>query len=213
VIGLRPARDYKRLEDGDQGPNTGGMGSFTPVAGFGDEFVADTVNRMIKPVLGALAEDGIPYVGFIYAGLMLTATGPKVLEFNCRLGDPETQALLPTMESDLLELIVACVNGAAGGVEVAWSDQHAVNVVLAAKGYPDAPVAGDEISGLELPDAHSVVFHAGTRRQGGTTVTAGGRVLSAVGLGQDLNAARRHAFDRASTIHYAGKQYRTDIAT
>jgi phosphoribosylamine--glycine ligase len=213
VIGLRPARDYKRLEDDDHGPNTGGMGSFTPVEGFGDDFVTDTVERMIKPVLSTLADDGIPYVGFIYAGLMLTASGPKVLEFNCRLGDPETQALLPTMESDLLALIVACVDGTAAGMEVAWSDQHAVNIVLAAKGYPESPTAGDEITGLEPADEHSVLFHAGTRRQGDKTVTAGGRVLSAVGLGADLDAARRHAYDRASTIHFAGKQYRTDIAT
>ena len=154
-----------------------------------------------------------PLIEFIYAGLMLTDSGPKVLEFNCRLGDPETQALLPTMESDLLELIIACIDGAAGGVEVAWSDSHAVNIVLAAKGYPESPVAGDEISGLAPADEHSVVFHAGTRRQGDRTVTAGGRVLSAVGLGRDLDAARRHAYDRASTIHFAGKQYRTDIAT
>jgi phosphoribosylamine--glycine ligase len=213
VIGLRPARDYKRLGDDDSGPNTGGMGSFTPVEGFGDEFVADTVDQMIKPVLGALADDGIPYVGFIYAGLMLTESGAKVLEFNCRLGDPETQALLPTMESDLLELIISCIDGAAGAVEVAWSDHHAVNVVLAAKGYPESPLSGDEITGLEPADEHSAVFHAGTRRQGDKIVTGGGRVLSAVGLGRDLDTARRHAYDRASTIHFAGKQYRTDIAT
>jgi phosphoribosylamine--glycine ligase len=213
IIGLRPARDYKRLGDDDQGPNTGGMGSFSPVAGFGDDFVAATVDQMIKPVLGALADDGIPYVGFIYAGLMLTESGPKVLEFNCRLGDPETQALLPTMKSDLLELIISCIDGTAGGTEVGWSDQHAVNIVLAAKGYPESPVAGEEISGLEPADEHSVVFHAGTRRHGDKIVTAGGRVLSAVGLGRDLDTARRNAYDRASTIHFAGKQYRTDIAT
>ena len=141
------------------------MGSFTPVAGFGDDFVADTIERMIKPVLNTLAEDGIPYVGFIYAGLMLTAGGPKVLEFNCRLGDPETQALLPTMESDLLDLIMACVDGSASGMTAAWSDRSAVNVVLAAKGYPDAPVKGDAISGLDHPDEIRWCSRPGPRRR------------------------------------------------
>jgi len=213
VIGLRPARDYKRLADDDRGPNTGGMGSFTPVPGFGDDFVADTVEHMIKPVLSTLAEDGIPYVGFIYAGLMLTSQGPKVLEFNCRLGDPETQALLPTMESDLLELILSCVDGSASGVTATWSDQSAVNVVLAAKGYPEASVRGDAISGLDHSDEDSVVFQAGTTTEGSRTITAGGRVLSIVGLGSDLDAARDAAYARAATLDFAGKQYRTDIAT
>ncbi len=213
VIGLRPARDYKRLADGDRGPNTGGMGSFTPVAGFGDDFVEDTIDQMAKPVLKVMAEDGIPYVGFIYAGLMLTKTGPKVLEFNCRLGDPETQALLPIMESDLLELIAACVEGSAATASVEWSDQHAVNVVLAAKGYPEGPVRGDEIAGLDLPETGSVVFQAGTAADAGRLVTAGGRVLSVIGLGPDLDTARSRAYARASTIDFAGKQYRTDIAT
>ncbi len=212
VIGLRPARDYKRLEDGDGGPNTGGMGSFTPVPGFGDEFVRTTVEQMIKPVLAVLADDGVHYVGFIYVGLMLTDVGPKVLEFNCRLGDPETQALLPTMKTDLLELIIACVDGSAAAADVEWSSGSAVNVVLAAKGYPRSPVRGDEITGLADDDSHSIVFHAGTGRRHDLTLTNGGRVLSVVGLGDDLGSARHHAYDRASRIHFAGKQYRKDIA-
>ncbi len=212
VIGLRPARDYTRLGDGDRGPNTGGMGSFTPVADFGDDFVADTVERMIKPVLGALAETGPSYVGFIYAGLMITTEGPKVLEFNCRLGDPETQALLPTMETDLLDLITRCVSGAAGGARVEWSTQSAVNVVLAAKGYPNAPVGGDEIFGLDKDDDHSLVFQAGTVERTDATTTAGGRVLSVVGLGPDLETARARAYARVGSIDFAGKQYRKDIA-
>ena len=213
VIGLRPARDYKRFSDGDGGPNTGGMGSFTPVAGFGDDFITDSVAQMIKPVLDTLAGDGIPYVGFIYAGLMLTTDGPKVLEFNCRLGDPETQALLPTLESDLLELILSCIDGTAGATRVDWSDRTAVNVVLAAKGYPGVPVRGDEIIGLDEPGDGSVVFQAGTAAEAGRTVTAGGRVLSVVGLGEDLDSARGRAYARIATIDFAGKQYRTDIAT
>jgi phosphoribosylamine--glycine ligase len=213
VIGLRPARDYKRLQDGGRGPNTGGMGSFTPVAGYDDDFVADVVERMIKPVLAALADDGIPYVGFIYAGLILTSDGPKVLEFNCRLGDPETQALLPTMESDLLEVIGACVDGSAAGLDIEWSARSAVNVVLAAKGYPEAPVAGDPITGLGEDDNEAVVFHAGTTVTAeGQLRTSGGRVLSVVGLGPNPAAARERAYERAAGIQFAGKQYRTDIA-
>jgi len=212
VIALRPARDYKRLLDGDRGPNTGGMGSFTPVPGFDDEFVDDVVERMIKPVLGVLADDGVPYVGFIYAGLILTDTGPRVLEYNCRLGDPETQALLPTMESDLLEVIAACVDGSLSGFEIEWSDRSAVNVVLAAKGYPEAPVAGDPISGLSPSGDDAIVFQAGTTTTTGQTRTAGGRVLSVVGLGPDLGTARTRAYEQAAGIHFAGKQYRTDIA-
>ena len=212
VIALRPARDYKRLEDDDRGPNTGGMGSFTPVPGFGPEFVTEVVDQMIKPVLAELAGEGIPYVGFIYAGLILTDSGPRVLEFNCRLGDPETQALLPTMQSDLLELIVACVDGKAGSARVDWSGQAAVNVVLAAKGYPEAPVGGDAITGLDRSADDSVVFQAGTAAFTGRPTTAGGRVLSVVGLGADLGEARSAAYRRVSSIDFAGKQYRTDIA-
>ncbi|MGI9647748.1 MAG: phosphoribosylamine--glycine ligase [Acidimicrobiia bacterium] len=212
VIGLRPARDYKRLLDGDRGPNTGGMGSFTPVTGYDDAFVTDVVERMIKPVLATLAGDGIPYVGFIYAGLILTSDGPKVLEFNCRLGDPETQALLPTMESDLLATIAACVDGSVSGHEIEWSDRSAVNVVLAAKGYPEAPVSGDAIAGLDKDGDQTVVFHAGTAASDGQILTAGGRVVSVVGLGPNPAVARSRAYERAAGIQFAGKQYRTDIA-
>ena len=212
VIGFRTARDYKRLGDGDSGPNTGGMGSFTPVPGHGDSFVSMVLDTVIRPVLGRLAETGTPYTGFIYAGLVLTADGPRVLEFNCRLGDPETQALLPTLETDLLAAIVSCVEGAAHRVVFEWSGQSAVNIVLAAKGYPDDPVRGDEISGLETGDHDTFVFHAGTRRVADRLVTAGGRVLSVVGTGPNLDVARDRAYERAGEIRFSGKQYRTDIA-
>jgi phosphoribosylamine--glycine ligase len=212
VIGFRTARDYKRLGDGNSGPNTGGMGSYTPVPGHGDSFVADMLETVIRPVMGVLSEAGTPYVGFIYAGLVLTADGPRVLEFNCRLGDPETQALLPTLDSDLLAAIVSCVEGSAHEAEFEWSGESAVNVVLAAKGYPDAPVRGDEITGLDARDGHTLVFHAGTMERAGRIVTAGGRVLSAVGLGPDLDMARNRAYERAAEIRFPGKQYRTDIA-
>lgn len=212
TIGLRPARDYKLLGDGNRGPNTGGMGAYTPVAGFGDGWVGTVVDDLMAPVLSTLAEDGIPYVGFIYAGLVLTAEGPKVLEFNCRLGDPETQAILPTMRSDLLELIMASLEGRAGSMEVEWSEMVAVDVVMAAKGYPERPVSGDDITGLDLnmPDTH--VFHAGTRMTNGVPQTAGGRVLNVVGLGPDLGTARDRAYARLAAIDFAGKHYRRDIA-
>ena len=212
VIGFRTARDYKRLGDGDSGPNTGGMGSFTPVPGHGDSFVSGVLDTVIRPVLGELAERGTPYVGFIYAGLVLTAAGPRVLEFNCRLGDPETQAMLPTLDSDLLAAIESCVQGSARHAEFHWSGESAVNIVLASKGYPDAPVHGDEIAGAEAGNGHTHVFHAGTRREGDRLVTAGGRVLSVVGTGPNLDVARDRAYERASEIRFSGKQYRTDIA-
>ena len=212
VLGLGTARDYKRLEDGDRGPNTGGMGTYTPVPGYGDGFVRQIVETVIMPVLETLGADGDTYRGFIYAGLVLTESGPQVLEFNCRLGDPETQALLPTLESDLLEAIAACTAGDGAGIELRWSGQAAVNVVLAAKGYPEAPVHGDEIGGLDEVEPGTVVFQAGTRRIGLRTETAGGRVVSVVGLGPDLDAARERAYDRAARISFSGKQYRTDIA-
>lgn len=212
VIGLRPARDYKRLADGDAGPNTGGMGSFTPVRGFDDAWVEGIVDRMIKPVLATLAEDGIPYVGFIYAGLVLTPDGPKVLEFNCRLGDPETQAILPTLDSDLLDLIVACIDGTTSNAAPEWNDDTVVNVVMAAAGYPDSPVAGDVITGLDAAQPDTLVFQAGTREQAGSLVTSGGRVLSVLGIGSDLATARARAYDRVATIEFRGGQYRRDIA-
>ncbi|GBE23413.1 phosphoribosylamine--glycine ligase [bacterium BMS3Bbin01] len=212
VIGLRPARDYKRLHEGGIGPNTGGMGSFTPVEGFDDAWVHGIAESIIRPVLGTLSEDGIGYVGFIYAGLVLTPEGPKVLEFNCRLGDPETQAILPTLDSDLLELIGACIDGNTGDVAPRWSDLAAVNVVLAAAGYPEAPVGGDEITGLDSEQDGTLVFHAGTRDDDGVLVTAGGRVLSVIGLGPDVASARARAYDRVATIGFAGRQYRKDIA-
>jgi len=212
VIGLRPARDYKRLREGGIGPNTGGMGSFTPVEGFDGDWVHGIVENIIKPVLGTLSEDGVDYVGFIYAGLVLTPEGPKVLEFNCRLGDPETQAILPTLDSDLLELICACIDGTTGDIVPHWSDLASVNVVLAAAGYPEAPVGGDEITGLDSEQDDALVFHAGTRDDNGTLVTAGGRILSVIGLGPDVASARARAYDRVATIGFDGCQYRKDIA-
>ena len=211
---LEPARDYKRLGDGDTGPNTGGMGSYSPVdlpAGVIDQ----VVERILQPTLDRLAADGTPYVGFLYAGLALTRDGPKVIEFNVRLGDPETQVVLPRLESDLLQAIVAALEGRLGTQRLVWSPRAAVNVVLASAGYPESPRREDVIYGLqEVATVDDVlVFHAGTARdETGRLVTAGGRVLSVVGLGDDLPAARGRAYAAVERIRWKGMQFRTDIA-
>ena len=209
---LQPARDYKRLLDGDQGPNTGGMGSFSPVD-LPPDLITTVDRAVIAPVLDVMRSEGLPYVGFLYVGLALTAEGPQVIEFNCRLGDPETQVLLPRLTSDLLPVLAAAARGEIGAHELEWSDGAAVNVVLAASGYPDSPRPGDVITGLgESEHPTSLVFHAGTRRVDGRIGTGGGRVLSVVGLGDDLASARARAYDRIAGIRFAGMQYRSDIA-
>jgi phosphoribosylamine--glycine ligase len=211
VTSLAPARDYKRLLAGDQGPNTGGMGSYSPVpdlpAGLNDE----TVDRVIVPILRTLASEGRPYRGFLYVGLVLTASGPQVLEFNCRLGDPETQVILPRMETDLVDLIETGLAGDLSSTQVRWSTDAAVNVVLAADGYPEAPRSGDPITIGKL-DASVLLFHAGTRQEGKSLLTSGGRVLNVVGLGKDLAVARDAAYGAVGRIAFDGMQYRRDIA-
>lgn len=210
VVALEPARDYKRLLDGDQGPNTGGMGSYSPVPDLAHSLVDDTVDRVIRPVLQAMEDDGNPYTGFLYVGLVLTPTGPQVLEFNCRLGDPETQVVLPRLETDLVDLIETGLAGRIGG-EVKWSDESVVNVVLAADGYPERPRSGDPIKIGKLGD-QAMVFHAGTRSEGGRLVSAGGRVINVVGRGRSLDQARANAYSAIGSISLPGMQYRRDIA-
>lgn len=208
---LEPARDYKRLLDGDGGPNTGGMGSYSPVdlpAGL----LTTVEEQVIAPTLRTMAERGHPYRGFLYAGLALTSAGPQVIEFNCRLGDPETQVVLPRLENDLLGLLhAACTDGLTDS-RLRWNDTAYVNVVLAAGGYPDSPRKGDPITGLDRVGPDVAVFHAGTRADGRSLRTSGGRVLSVVGSGPDLASARRRAYAAAELIEFAGKQYRSDIA-
>jgi phosphoribosylamine---glycine ligase len=208
---LQPARDYKRLLDDDAGPNTGGMGSFSPVE-LPPDLIATVDQTVIGPVLEVMRDDDLPYVGFLYVGLALTADGPKVIEFNCRLGDPETQVLLPRLGSDLLPVLAAAAHGDIGDSRLEWGDGAAVNVVLAASGYPESPRSGDPISGITETDDSSLVFHAGTKRIEGRICTAGGRVLSVVGLGDDLPSARTRAYERVAAIRFAGMQYRSDIA-
>ncbi len=213
---LVAACDYKRLHDGDKGPNTGGMGSFTPPDVWSED-LADEVRRTIMtPVIQELARRGATYRGILYAGLMLTAEGPKVLEFNCRLGDPEAQVVLPLLEGDPLEIMFACLNGGLNTTPVKWSDHSYVGVVMASGGYPDRYDTGFEISGLDVDDGNTMVFHAATRRvddaQPSKWVTTGGRVLTVVGNGKSLAEARQASYDRVGKISFEGAYHRRDIA-
>lgn len=214
ALPLEPARDYKRLSDGDAGPNTGGMGCYSPVEDLPAGIIEHTLSEVINPVLHTLAADGTPYVGFIYAGLVLTADGPVVLEFNCRLGDPETQVVLPRMDDYLLDLILAALDGRLSGRTISWFEGTAVDVVLAADGYPENPRNGDSIAGVREAAAEEgvLVFQAGTRIEDGQLVTSGGRVLNVVGTGPDAESARERAYEAAKHITFSGKQFRTDIA-
>jgi phosphoribosylamine--glycine ligase len=211
AIPFQPARDYKRLLDGDQGPNTGGMGSFSPVEDIDGDLVDWTTVHVALPTLGELAARGIDYTGFLYVGLMLTSDGPKVLEFNCRLGDPEAEVLMPRITSDLLVVLNAAANEGLAGHGVTWSERAAVDVVLAAPGYPKSPVKGLRITGLD-PIENVLVFHAGTREVGGRLVSSGGRVLNIVGLGESIAEARENAYAAIQHIDFKGRQFRTDIA-
>jgi phosphoribosylamine---glycine ligase len=214
ILPFVPAQDYKRLEDGGEGPNTGGMGAYSPTMWMDSATYTTILEEIINPTIHQLALIGAPYVGLLYAGVMITEEGPKALEFNCRFGDPESQALLPRIETDLLELMVACVEEDLGGREISWSTEKAVCVVLASEGYPESPTTGDEISGLEdlfgLPGVR--VYHAATRMDEGGLYTAGGRVLNVVGTGESVIEARARAYAAVELIHFPGMQYRTDIA-
>ena len=211
AIPLQPARDYKRLLDGGAGPNTGGMGCFSPVEDVDDDLIDWTTVNVALPTLAEMARRGIDYTGFLYVGLMLTSDGPMVLEFNSRLGDPETEVLMPRITSDLLAVLKAAANEGLTGQTVTWSDQAAVDVVLASPGYPDSPVIGHHISGLE-PLESVLVFQAGTRDVDGQLVTSGGRVLNIVGLGANIAEARENAYASIGRISFEGMQFRTDIA-
>jgi phosphoribosylamine--glycine ligase len=213
VVPLAPAQDYKRIFDGDEGPNTGGMGSYSPVPGFGTAEVEEIVERVHRPVVAAMAARGLPFHGVLYAGLMMTAEGPRVLEFNTRFGDPETQAVLPRLRSDLAELFLAAREpGGLAGASAEFEDNWAVTVVLASAGYPGSSSKGDAIRGLAEAAAVAEVTHAGTAERGGEIVTAGGRVLNVTGLGASPAEARDRAYDAAGRISFEGMQIRTDIA-
>jgi phosphoribosylamine--glycine ligase len=213
VVPLVSARDFKRAGDGDTGPNTGGMGAYAPVPGMGPSEVEELVSSIHRPVLEELEARGAPFVGLLYAGLMLTKDGPRVLEFNCRFGDPETQAVLPLLEGDLLEVFAAAASGDLGGVPIGASAAAAVTVVLAAEGYPAAADRGSTISGVDEAEAGgALVFHSGTALHGDRLVTNGGRIVSVTGVAETVAAAGAAAYDAASKIAFAGMSYRTDIA-
>ena len=213
VVPLAPAQDYKRIFDGDRGPNTGGMGSYSPVPGFGPAEVEEIVERVHRPVVAAMAARGVPFHGVLYAGLMIGAEGPRVLEFNARFGDPETQAVLPRLRSDLAELFLAArePDGLAG-LAAEFEDNWAVTVVLASAGYPESSSRGDVIAGLAEAAEIAEVTHAGTAERDGEIVTAGGRVLNVTALGASPAEARDRAYDAARRISFEGMQIRTDIA-
>jgi phosphoribosylamine---glycine ligase len=214
ALPLAPAQDYKRIFDGDEGPNTGGMGSYSPVPGFDHARAQELAAVVHQPIVDELRRRGTPFHGVLYAGLMMGAAGPKVLEYNARFGDPETQAVLPRLRSDLVELLEASTRfGGLEGVEAEWSDDWAVTVVLASRGYPESSSKGDVISGLDAAAAAGAeVFHAGTAERDGEIVTAGGRVLAVTALGDGPAEARERAYEAASEIEFDGRQMRTDIA-
>jgi phosphoribosylamine--glycine ligase len=213
VLPLAPAQDYKRVGDADTGPNTGGMGALSPVAGLADDEVAELVDRIHRPVVEELARRGSPFVGVLFAGLMLTDAGPKVLEFNARFGDPETQTILPRLEGDLLGALVAAAGGDLAGVDLAASAGAAVTVVLAAGDYPAGADRGSAIEGIaEAEAAGALVFHAGTALHGDRLVTNGGRILGVTGTGATVAEARERAYAGAERISFNGVRYRTDIA-
>ena len=213
ALAMSPARDYKRIFDGDRGPNTGGMGSYSPVAGLDGATIAELIATVHQPVVDQLRERGTPFHGVLYGGLMLTADGPRVIEFNARFGDPETQALLPRLRSDLLDALLRATRpGGLRDFELQWSEQWAVTVVLASAGYPESPRLGDAITGLERVGAGVEVTHAGTARRGREIVTSGGRVLGVTALGDDPDGARTAAYAAAQMIEFDGRQLRSDIA-
>jgi phosphoribosylamine--glycine ligase len=213
ALPLPAAQDYKRIGDGDEGPNTGGMGSYSPVPRLSDDEVAAIVGTVHRPVLRELAARGAPFNGVLFAGLMLTPDGPRVLEFNCRFGDPETQSLLPRLEGDLLEALHAAAAGELAGTDLAASGQAAVTVVLAAPDYPERGDSGTPIEGIEDAEAAgALVFHAGTALYDGRLVTNGGRILNVTALGDSIADARTAAYDAAVRIHFAGVRFRRDIA-
>jgi phosphoribosylamine---glycine ligase len=213
ILPLASSQDHKRLRDADAGPNTGGMGAYSPAPVVTAAQHRRIMREVIEPAVRGLSADGMPYTGFLYAGIMVAPDGtPNVLEFNCRLGDPETQPLLMRLESDLTQLCEAALAGRLDAVGAAWDPRAALGVVLAAEGYPEQVTKGDVVEGLaEAAALPGKIFHAGTRLEGERVLTSGGRVLCAVGLGRDVAAAQRQAYALVDAVHWRGMQYRHDI--
>jgi phosphoribosylamine--glycine ligase len=213
AVALPAAQDYKRIGDGDEGPNTGGMGSYSPVPRLSDGEVEELADSVCTPIVAELARRGAPFVGVLFAGVMLTEDGPRVLEYNCRFGDPETQSLLPRLEGDLLDALAAAATGALAGVTLAASESAAVTIVLAGGEYPQRGDTGSPITGIEQAEATgALVFHAGTALHDGRLVTNGGRILNVTALGDSVATARDAAYAAAAHIDFLGMQYRSDIA-
>lgn len=214
VVPMLAAQDHKRIFDNDQGPNTGGMGTYAPTPVMTDILRLKATERILKPVVAAMAKEGTPYQGCLYAGLMIKDDVIKVVEFNCRFGDPETQVVLPLLESDLAEIMLACATGTLDQADVAWYDKAAVCVVMASGGYPESYETGKAITGLAEADAqeNTVVFHAGTKNAAGSIVTAGGRVLGVTAVDDNIRAARDRAYAAVENIKFDGAFYRKDIA-
>jgi phosphoribosylamine--glycine ligase len=215
VVAMPPARDHKRAYDDDEGPNTGGMGVYAPVPDVSSYVLDEIVRRVLQPAVDAMAVRGMPYVGVLFAGMMLTPYGGfKTLEFNCRFGDPETEALLPLLETDLAEILLACVEGRLAEIDVKWRSGACVSVVLASGGYPEKYNKGLPISGLDKAnDEDVIVFHAGTEREDEQVLTAGGRVLAVSARGEDLPAAVERAYEKVKQLHFDKMHYRHDIGT
>jgi len=212
VVPLATSQDHKRLHDGDQGPNTGGMGAYSPAPVVTPEIHARAMREVIMPTVLGMKADGIPYTGFLYAGLMISPDGRiKTLEFNCRMGDPETQPIMARLESDLVDALDKAIDGQLDEVELKWDRRIALGVVLAAHQYPDTPRSGDRISGIPAPTNDQIVFHAGTKLHDGNLLTSGGRVLCVVGLADTVKAAQQKAYSAVEQIHFDGMQYRKDI--
>ena len=211
VVPMIASQDHKRIFDGDKGPNTGGMGTYAPAPVLTDALRNEAMKTILDPMVGAMQKEGMPYVGCLYAGLMITAEGPKVVEFNARFGDPETQVVLPLLDSDLGQIMMACATGNLTAQMVKWKDSSAACVILASKGYPETSSKGDVIRGDIKQHDTTIVFHSGTKLVGEEYVTNGGRVLGVVGLGKDLRTALDRAYERIEHIDFEGMQYRTDI--
>ena len=212
VLPLATSQDHKRLSDQDAGPNTGGMGAYSPAPIVTPAMHARVMREIITPTINGMAKDGIIFTGFLYAGLMIDGEGnPRTLEFNCRMGDPETQPIMARLKSDFVTVLEAAINGTLEAVELEWDRRTAVGVVMAAEGYPDSPRKGDVIEGIPAETAECVTFHAGTHQADGNLVTSGGRVLCVVGLGDSIKMAQKQAYDSVDQIRFNGAQFRRDI--
>ena len=212
VVPMVPACDYKRVSDGDQGPNTGGMGSYSPPRFFSQNLMERAMRIILEPAVRAMAQEGRLYKGVLYAGLMVTAEGPKVLEFNARFGDPENQVIMPRLKTDLVDIMMVVVNKTLDEIDIEWSDEACVGVVMASEGYPGSYQTGFPITGLDKLDEGVVTFHAGTRMENGQILTSGGRVLTVAASGGTIDEARDKVYSNIPRIHFHGCHYRRDIA-